>query len=70
MYALFSLLFIVGVVWTALIYRILVNVRRDNEIKSHTQKYYNQKIENLYGKVEETKEGEETETYSATVNSE
>lgn len=69
MYALIALLFILGIVWSIFLARVFMNLKRDHEIKSHTQKYYDSKITEFYGKVEKTKEGEETEgTYSATIN--
>jgi uncharacterized membrane protein YukC len=58
--------FIIGLtilifVWSVFIYRILVNVRRENEIKKNNEAYYNRKLNSINGQIEKTT-GEETET--------
>jgi hypothetical protein len=67
MYAMFCL-FVISAVWLAFITRLLINARRDQDIKKNNQEYYNYKLNQLYGKVQETEEGEkaEKETFEST----
>jgi len=52
MYALLCLGFITFV-WMGFIYRMLVNVQRENEIKRNTQQYYKKKILKLKSEIYE-----------------
>lgn len=52
MYALLCLGFFLFT-WTIFLYRILVNVRRENEIKRNNQEYYRRKILKLKKEVYE-----------------
>lgn len=54
MYAILCFFFI-SAVWSVFLYRILVNIRRENEIKRNNQAYYNSKIVKLKNKVYETR---------------
>ena len=60
MYALFCLFLFVGV-WLVFITRLIINARREKDIKLNNQEYYNYKLKQLYGKVQETKEGKKVE---------
>lgn len=59
MYAMFCLFVFMGV-WLLFITRLIINARREKDIKLNNQEYYNYKLKQLYGKVKETKEGKET----------
>ena len=50
---------IVGVVWMSFLFRVIINIRRDQRVKFNNQAYYNHKITQLNGKAEEGKETEE-----------
>jgi hypothetical protein len=50
---------IVGLVWSLFIYRVLVNVMRENEIKRNNEKYYNRKLNSIDEQIEKT-QGKET----------
>jgi hypothetical protein len=60
MYAVFCI-FVISGVWLAFITRLLINARRENEIKHNTQEFYHYKLNQLYGKIKETEEGEKAE---------
>lgn len=64
MYAILCFFFI-SVVWTGFLYRIFVNIRRENEIKRNNQAYYNSKIVKLKNKVYETRRRTKTEPEEA-----
>lgn len=44
----------------AFIFRMLVNARREHEIKENNQKYYQLKIDEFYGKTGRERQGEGT----------
>lgn len=52
-------------VWMVFVYRTLLNIKRENEIKRNNQDYYDKKITDLYVKTteKETGESEERETF-------
>lgn len=52
---------ILATVWMAFIFRTLLNVRRENEIKRNNQEYYDKKITELYVKTTEKEAGESKE---------
>lgn len=52
-------LFLFIVVWLVFITRLIINARREKDIKLNNQEYYNYKLKQMYGKVQETKEGKE-----------
>lgn len=60
MYAIFCV-FVISGVWLAFITKLLINARRDQEIKHNNQHYYDYKVKHLYGKVQKTEEGKEDE---------
>jgi cell division protein FtsB len=56
MYALLCLFFF-SLVWMAFLYRIFINLRRENEIKRNNQEYYKSKIIKLKKEIYERREG-------------
>jgi len=60
MYALLcGFIFIFIVLWMGLITKVLINVRRENEIKANNQMYHTHKLTQLYGEVKKTEERKE-----------
>lgn len=59
MYAVMCLFVIALVVWGVFIFRVILNIRRDQEVKFNNQAYYNLKIKQLNGKKDQEAETSE-----------